>query len=104
MVAYRGKSPKIQAFFTMLVYRDGRHQIGVKWHILAYAGISWHIFTTFAGNNMPRYAGISWHIIPCKSGKKSGKVQERTTQKKAHSLRNTNNLLLQFTIIIQHIL
>lgn len=60
MVAYRGKSPKIRAFFKMLVYWDGRRQIGVKWHILA-------------------YAGISWHIIPCKSGKKSGKVRGRTT-------------------------
>ena len=61
ILAYRGKSPKIRAFFKMLVYPDGRHQIGVKWHILA-------------------YAGISWHIIPCKSGKKSGKVRRRTTE------------------------
>ena len=55
MVTYRGKSPKIRAFFKILVYRDGRHQIGIKWHILA-------------------YAGISWHIIPCKSGKKVVKL------------------------------
>ena len=85
--------------------------------MIAYGDISWQepentgFFqdVSLPGRQTPNrgkmaYLGISWHIFPCKSGKKNGKVRGHTTQKKAHSLRNTNNLLLQFTIIIQHIL
>ena len=40
-------------------------------HNFKFPFVSWHMIA---------YAGISWHIIPCKSGKKSGKVEGRTTQ------------------------
>ena len=87
MVAYRGKSPKIRAFFKMLVYRDGRHQIGVKWHISAYAGISWHIF-------------------PCKSGKKSGKVRGRTTGEQTYKqiYRDRIKVPLNYSFQISYVL
>ena len=60
--------------------------------MIAYGGISWQepentgFFqdVSLPGRQTPNrgkmaYAGISWHIIPCKSGKKSGKVEGRTT-------------------------
>ena len=67
----------------------------VSWHMIAYGGISWQEpeNTDFFQDvslpgwqtplvvkwHMLAYRGISWHIIPCKSGKKSGKVRGRTT-------------------------
>ena len=65
ILAYRGISwqePENTGFFQDVSLPERQTPLGVKWHILA-------------------YAGISWHIIPCKSGKKSGKVRGRTTGK-----------------------
>ena len=63
MIAYGGISwqePENTGFFQDVSLPGRQTPLGVKWHILA-------------------YAGISWHIIPCKSDKKSGKVEGRTT-------------------------